>query len=103
MELNSKAMRDYFKQNPVETHRDASQNDAHLDRTHHDVSLRVQPIGKPIKQSAPPIRLCDANAEALTKFNQTLDKGRFTGHFMEIYMCEFDAASISLHVPESQS
>ena len=34
---------------------------------------------------------------------QNLNNGRFTGHFMEIYMCGLDAASISLHVPESQS
>ena len=90
VELNSKAMRDYFKQNPVETHRDASQNDAHLDRTHHDVSLRVQPIGKPIKQSAPPIRLCDANAEALTKFNQTLILKAYSPNTIRTYVSEFN-------------
>ena len=81
--LDGKAMRDYFKQSAVETHISASDDSASknnaLDadaqvhsKTHRSTSLQLQTIGKPAKKSVPPNRLCDTNADALSKFNQTL-------------------------------
>ena len=74
--LDGKAMRDYFKQNsqnPVETHINAADKNAlGHSKTHRSASLQLQTIGKPAKKSVPPNRLCDANADALSKFNQTL-------------------------------
>ena len=75
--LDGSSMRDYFKlnsQNPVETHISASDlpKTNRFHQTHLCASLQVQPIGKVGKEKATPIRICDANAEALAKLNQTL-------------------------------
>ena len=88
-ELDGKAMRDYFKHNPVETHYNVSKNQGHS-KTEYNPSLRVQPIGKPAKQFVPPIRLCDANAEALTKFNQTLVLKAYSPNTIRTYVSEFN-------------
>ena len=91
--LEGKAMRDYFKQNPVETHINVSDlpKADRFHQTHRSASLRVQPIGKPIKKSAPPVRICDANAEALTKLNQTLTLKAYSPNTIRTYTGEFNA------------
>ena len=106
-ELDGRAMRDYFKQNPVETHINASDlpkadrlHQTHINasdlpkadclhQTHRSASLRVQPIGKPAKKSVPHVRICDANAEALTKFNQTLILKAYSPNTIRTYVSEF--------------
>ena len=78
-ELDGKAMQDYFKQNtqnPVKTHINASKNNASNAQgdfnTNYNPSQQVEANNKTVKKTTPTIRICDANAEALAKFNQTL-------------------------------
>ena len=68
--LDGKAMRDYFKQSAVETNYNVSKNNASDAHTKTDYNPSLQML--PAKKSVPPNRLCDANADALSKFNQTL-------------------------------
>jgi site-specific recombinase XerD len=86
--LEGKAMRAFF----VETHDNASYSPKaeRLNKTDDHPSLRVQPIGKPIiKYVPPPIRLCDANAEALIKFNQKLTLKAYSPNTIRTYAGEF--------------
>ena len=68
--LDGKAMRDYFKQSAVETNYNVSKNNASDAHTKTDYNPSLQML--PAKKSVPPNRLCDANGDALSKFNQTL-------------------------------
>jgi len=91
--LDGKAMRDYFKQYPVETHinateKNASENNASDAQTKTDYhpSLWVQPIGKPVKQS---VSICDENAAALSKFSQALVLKAYSPNTINTYTSEF--------------
>ena len=126
-ELDGKAMRDFFKQNTVETHYNASNAKGHSktdyspsnakghsktdyspsnakghsktdynasnakghSKTDYNPSLRVQPIGKVGKEKVSPIRICDANAEALAKLNQTLTLKAYSPNTIRTYVGEF--------------
>ena len=105
VEMNSKAMQNYFKQNPVETHINASDlpKADRLHQTHKSTSLRVQPIGKPLKKSVTPIRLCDANADALSKFNQTLVLKAYSPNTIRTYLGEFSVFLQTLGNTTAQS
>ena len=84
--LKGDAMRAFF----VETHHNASKNDVLSQPiTDYNPSLKVQPIGKPLKKSDTPIRICDANAEALSKFNQTLVLKAYSPNTIRTYISEF--------------
>jgi len=76
--LEGKAMRDYFKQNPLDVHINTSNDALEQLKTHKRTTVQIQPI-----------RLCDANAEALTKLNQTLTLKAYSPNTIRTYIGEF--------------
>ena len=76
--LDGKVMRDYFKQNPLDTTIIASNDANGLMKINNRVPLSIKPI-----------RLCDANAKALTKFNQTLTLKAYSTNTIRTYNSEF--------------
>jgi len=76
--LEVKAMRDYFKQNPLDVHINTANDALEQLKTHKRTTIQIQPI-----------RLCDANAEALTKLNQTLTLKAYSPNTIRTYVGEF--------------